>query len=250
MTSRIIVNNIQSDTGVSSVTFESPILAPTFIGNVNATSGVTTFTTVNIGTGTSISSPTSNTLTFGVNNVERIRVNTTGVGVGTNVISRPFEVWAGTAGTSFSVDTVGRVQMPFQPTFCGISTYGSAFAGTSLTPMIFGGGANTYINQGNHYNTSTGFFTCPITGNYRVYVQGHLQEQSGYTTLRIRRNSITVSNAWHNASVANQSGGGSLVSGGIFNCSANDTLDVSFLTNRSANYIWETYWLLSITLVG
>ena len=200
---------------------------------------------------TGIFFPSPDTVCIGEGGVEVIRVDSSGrVGVGTNRLSRPFEVWAGTAGTSFSVDSSGRVQSPFQPTFCGISTYGSAFTGTTLTPMIFGGGVNTYVNQGSHYNTSTGVFTCPIDGNYQVHVQGHLQEQSGYTTIRIRRNSTVRSNAWQGNSGAGQGGGGSLVSGVILSCSANDTIDITFETNRSANYIWESYWLLHITLIG
>jgi hypothetical protein len=47
MTSRIVVNNIEADAGVSTVTFASNVSAPTFTGNVNATSGVTTVTTLN-----------------------------------------------------------------------------------------------------------------------------------------------------------------------------------------------------------
>jgi len=51
--------------------------------NVNTT-GVSTFTRVNIGTGTSISSPSSNTLTLGTNNTEAIRISGIGsVGIGT-----------------------------------------------------------------------------------------------------------------------------------------------------------------------
>jgi hypothetical protein len=46
MTSKIVVNNIEADTGVSTVTFNSNVSAPTFSGNVNASSGVTTITTL------------------------------------------------------------------------------------------------------------------------------------------------------------------------------------------------------------
>ncbi len=47
-------------------------------GNVNAT-GLSTFTSgINVGTGASISSPATNVLTLGTNNVERVRINSTG----------------------------------------------------------------------------------------------------------------------------------------------------------------------------
>ena len=59
-----------------------------FVGAITAanvnTTGVSTFTRVNIGTGTSISSPSSNTLTLGTNNTEAIRISGIGsVGIGT-----------------------------------------------------------------------------------------------------------------------------------------------------------------------
>ena len=59
MTSKIVVNNIEADTGVSTVTFGSPVSAPTFIGNVSAASGITTVTRLNVGTGGTILTTTS-----------------------------------------------------------------------------------------------------------------------------------------------------------------------------------------------
>jgi hypothetical protein len=74
MTSKIIVNNIQSDTGVSTVTIASPV----------ALSGGITGTGFAVGTGASISSPATNVLTVSTNNVERIRVGAAGsIGIGT-----------------------------------------------------------------------------------------------------------------------------------------------------------------------
>lgn len=53
------------------------------VTNLNAT-GISTFSKgIVIGTGTSISSPTTNTLTLGTNNAERVRVSAGGVSIGT-----------------------------------------------------------------------------------------------------------------------------------------------------------------------
>ena len=46
MTSKIVVNNIEADAGFSTVTFASAISAPTFVGNLNTTSGVITARTI------------------------------------------------------------------------------------------------------------------------------------------------------------------------------------------------------------
>ena len=43
MTSKIVVNNIEADAGISTVTFVSEVTAPTFNGNITGTAA--TFTT-------------------------------------------------------------------------------------------------------------------------------------------------------------------------------------------------------------
>ena len=60
-----------------------------FVGVITAanlnTTGVSTFTSLSVGTGTSISSPSANTLAFGTSNGESVRISSTGtVGLGTN----------------------------------------------------------------------------------------------------------------------------------------------------------------------
>ena len=86
MTSKIVVNNIEADSGINTVTFNSNIsgnLIGNVTGNVNST-GVTTVTSLRIGTGTSISSPATNVLTLGTNNSERVRIDSSGnTGIGT-----------------------------------------------------------------------------------------------------------------------------------------------------------------------
>ena len=68
MTSEIRTNTITSRAGLSTVTFTDS--GPMF-------SGITTFVDnsgFNIGTGSSIFSPATNTLTFGTNSNERLRI--------------------------------------------------------------------------------------------------------------------------------------------------------------------------------
>ena len=72
MTSEIRTNTITSRAGLSTVTFTDS--GPMF-------SGITTFVDnsgFNIGTGSSIFSPATNTLTFGTNSNERVRITSTG----------------------------------------------------------------------------------------------------------------------------------------------------------------------------
>ena len=75
MTSEIRTNTLASRAGLSTVTLTDS--GPMF-------SGITTFVDnsgFNLGTGSSIFTPASNTLTFGTNNTEKVRVNTNGITV-------------------------------------------------------------------------------------------------------------------------------------------------------------------------
>ena len=79
MASEIRVNSLSSRTGLSTVTFTDT--GPIF-------SGITTFqdnSGFNVGTGGSIFSPASNTITLGTNNAERLRIASNGnIGIGTD----------------------------------------------------------------------------------------------------------------------------------------------------------------------
>ena len=98
MTSEIRTNTITSRAGLSTVTFTDS--GPMF-------SGITTFVdnsgfTFGVGTGSSIFTPASNTLTFGTNSNERIRINSSGnVGLGVNNPTRKLDVSGDVLGNAF-----------------------------------------------------------------------------------------------------------------------------------------------------
>ncbi len=64
-----------------------------------------------------------------------------------------------------SVDAVGRVTMPYQPSFEVGGAGGLTFTsvGASEYKLTY---ASVYHNIGNYYSTSTGHFTAPVTGSY------------------------------------------------------------------------------------
>ena len=138
-------------------------------GLVTASAGSTSAPSISpVGdSNTGIFFPASDTVAIGEGGTEVIRVDSGGrVGVGTNRMTRPFEVWAGTAGTSFSVDTVGRVQMPFQPSFFaragGVTTQAASSTLFNFT--------REDIDVGGNYNNNSGQsrFTAPISGKYLI----------------------------------------------------------------------------------
>jgi len=116
---------------------------------------------------TGIFFPSPDTVCIGEGGSEVLRVDSSGrVGVGTNRLSRPFEVWAGTAGTSFSVDSSGRITKPFQPYFYATRSGNQTnfdMTASSTSVVVYN---TTSANVGNHYSTSTGLFTAPVSGMY------------------------------------------------------------------------------------
>ena len=201
MTSKIIVNNIQSDTGISTITISSPI----------ALSGGVTGGGFAVGTGASISSPATNVLTVSTNNVERIRVGAAGsIGIGTDnptklidmsgvhsginttgrFVMSPhasgwdtgvtsgnihhhyidnFRIYSGQIGSGterFNVDSSGRVTKPYQPYFYATRSGNQTnfdMRSVSTSVVVYN---TTSANVGNHYSTSTGLFTAPVSGMY------------------------------------------------------------------------------------
>ena len=102
MASEIRVNSLSSRTGLSTVTFTDT--GPIF-------SGITTFqdnSGFNVGTGGSIFSPASNTITLGTNNAERLRIDSSGrlqVGTTTNII------WNQTSEDGVVIEQSGATQI-------------------------------------------------------------------------------------------------------------------------------------------
>ena len=136
---------------------------------------------------TGIFFPSSDTVCIGEGGSEVIRVDSSGrVGVGTNRMTRPFEVWSGTAGTSFSVDSAGRMTVPNQPGFLAAKNNSEqTVAGTIVFNTVSANGGH---NIGNHYSTSTGAFTAPIAGRYAFMCSIHSTNGNNKVDTRLRIN--------------------------------------------------------------
>ncbi len=74
---------------------------------------------------------------------------------------------------AMTIDTSGRVALPNRP-YAFVDFGGSAYVSKSDgSTLVFD---NAIHNDGSHYNTGTGVFTCPVAGLYTV--QGCLLSQN------------------------------------------------------------------------
>ena len=88
------------------------------------------------------------------------RNNTTGVATISNG-------YAGAAVDSLNIDLAGRITTPNVPAFhCASYSSNTSTGAFILGSTDKGQSVSNIINNGNHYNTSNGRFTAPVTGLY------------------------------------------------------------------------------------
>lgn len=124
------------------------------------------------------------------------------------------------SNTALSIDTSGRVLMPVNPAFHVYRNAGNV--GSSAT-IVWN---EAELNQGNHFDTSTGLFTAPVAGIYYFSAFGmktnNTQADLG---LRFIKGGTAVTGTWMyqndgaSAHIANQISG-------AYSMSANETMGV------------------------
>lgn len=92
--------------------------------------------------------------------------------------------------TRMTIDSAGRVTMPYQPAFWAYNVTGlsTQTSGTIIFPQ-------TDVNIGNHYSTSTGRFTAPISGVYEfnIMVLHRMVNVGGSAEITLLLNGANVS---------------------------------------------------------
>lgn len=83
------------------------------------------------------------------------------------------------------IDNAGRVTTPYQPAFQAYNPQGQYIIG--VTEAAF---SNTYVNVGAGYNTSTGRFTAPVSGNYFFHFDALLDGGGANHHTSVRKNGI------------------------------------------------------------
>ena len=209
MTSKLVVNTIESDTGISSVSFASSISMSSTSKFFFSAAGI------DIGADTNINRPASGVLGFNINSSEKVRITSAGsVGINSTSPDRRFTLHQdatcrmnlkslsnSTAGIEFGdeadhnagyivydntnnsfqvglngtgeklrISSEGYVTKPNNPAFRARSSSGGWKSFGNTNFNTMPFNAEDFDSGGN-YNTSTYKFTVPVAGKYYFYCQ-------------------------------------------------------------------------------
>ena len=135
------------------------------------------------------------------------------------------------------VDSSGRVTKPYQPLIYARRTGGTWTNYNTGSNYIF----NTAdLNNGNCLNTSTGIFTCPVSGYYKVTVGAIMGQGGASCYFQLRKNGSQYADAMH----CNMNGTSAWPTSShtwIVSCSTNDTLNIFATTNNIAGKIGRAH---------
>ena len=143
--------------------------------------------------------------------------------------------------TAMTIDSAGRVSRPVIPfAFVGFPGTDSYVAKTANAIVDF---SHAFVNDGNHYNTSTYKFTCPVAGLYRVEIATLSELDSQTAAWIFHRETNGVSTSVGRIYTRYRALAGSMT----IKCSANDKLyltqnnNIDYYQTTSVPYNWATY---------
>jgi hypothetical protein len=139
------------------------------------------------------------------------------------------------------IDSSGIVTMPYQPAVHAGLT--GSNGNTTASPIVWN---SVLTNVGNHYNSSTGLFTCPVNAVYEVFASACVQvTANGGWDLIVRKNGTQVSAQYGKGFFelySNPFSGYPMMTVKmLISCSANDTLAVGGTVYRESGTSYSTF---------
>jgi len=149
-------------------------------------------------------------LTFHTGNTRRITIVDAG------------NVGIGTANPKTTLDINGTISIRSLPIASLSHSVGVNLSNVVLTSSNFYD--KVWVNNGNHFNASTGSFICPFKGIYRIYFRSTVTSAN----VRLYKNNGTVNEAYTNATSTNNYQ--SVSSEAVVECDVNDYLQIQVAT--------------------
>ena len=143
--------------------------------------------------------------------------------------------------TAITIDSSGRVSTPVKPfAFVGFPGTDSYVAKTANAIVDF---SHAFVNDGNHYDTSTYKFTCPVAGLYRIEISTLSENANENAAWVFYRETGGTATALGRIFTQYRALAGSMT----IKCSANDKLyltqnnNIDYYQTTSVPYNWATY---------
>ncbi len=239
------IDNIRIDVNTIAATDTNGTLAVNSNGTgtlsigTNATAHSTVIGSTTASATTTIQAPSAGVILTGVQGVavankNYVTINTSTGAIGSDAgpsggvtgpgssTDRAIATWNGTGGTALfdnatvKIDSTGRMTNTAQPCFSAYAdTVGPVIGGAVNYTVIF---QNILVNQGSGYNSTTGIFTAPVTGNYLLSVACGLSVFDATNTLLIMAvnvNSVQTQLQYMNPFVCRSSNGAFAISGSV-----------------------------------
>jgi hypothetical protein len=147
--------------------------------------------------------------------------------------------------TAMSIDSSGRVTKPVLPCANVSFTSGTLAANTANTDAVMICNVAN-LNQGSHYNTSNGKFTCPVAGIYQVtaYTMDGNSSAGGAVYLRVKVSGTTNGTDAGSYTASNSHAGAHISK--LVSCTAGQELTVTYYSTSglTAGYTGATFMLV------
>ena len=148
--------------------------------------------------------------------------------------------------TAMTIDSTGRVLTPARPIFSAHTYSGNGSVHEAITAIQWG---TVLVNQGSHFNNTTGIWTCPVDGIYSVFLNLNLKvTNTNYLGAYVYQNTTVRGFGWANNTAEAEYD--NAVASLFLDCSANDEIVCGYHDTYSLPDSTAGYHQIAISLVG